>query len=64
VWAAYKIEVLAQTKKIAGVTVHRITHTEGSFVVDRSGHQRALFLWPYRAVDVTKMLRQLAASPS
>jgi protein SCO1/2 len=64
VWAAYKIEVLAQTRTIAGVTVHRITHTEGSFVIDSSGHQRALFLWPYRAIDVTKMLRQLAASPT
>ena len=64
VWAAYQIEVLAQTKTIAGVTVHRITHTEGAFVVDRTGHQRALFLWPYRATDMTKTLQQLAASPS
>ncbi len=64
VWAAYKIAVLAQTKTIAGVTVHRIAHTEGAFVVDRTGHERALFLWPYRAADVMKTLRQLAASSS
>jgi protein SCO1 len=64
VWAAYKIAVLAQTRTIAGVTVHRITHTEGAFVVDRTGHQRALFLWPYRATDVTKTLQQLARSSS
>ena len=36
------------------MTVHSITHTEGAYVVDPSGHQRALFLWPYRAVDVTQ----------
>jgi cytochrome oxidase Cu insertion factor (SCO1/SenC/PrrC family) len=62
VWKAYQIEVLDQPKTIAGVTVHQITHTEGAFIVDRSGHQRALYLWPFRAVDVTHTLQQLDAS--
>jgi protein SCO1 len=60
VWRAYRIEVLDQPKKIAGVTVHEITHTEGAFIVDPTGHQRALYLWPFRAVDVTHTLQQLA----
>ncbi|HUJ92507.1 MAG TPA: SCO family protein [Gaiellaceae bacterium] len=60
VWSAYQITVLAQTRKIAGVTVHEITHTEGAFIVDPTGHQRALFLWPFRAVDVMRTLRQLS----
>jgi len=64
VWHAYQIEVLAQTKTIAGVTVHQITHTEGAFLVDRTGHQRALFLWPFRAADVTRTLQQLARASS
>jgi cytochrome oxidase Cu insertion factor (SCO1/SenC/PrrC family) len=62
VWSAYQIAVLAQTRKIAGVTVHEITHTEGAFVVDRTGHQRALYLWPFRAADVERTLRQLAGA--
>jgi cytochrome oxidase Cu insertion factor (SCO1/SenC/PrrC family) len=62
VWKAYQIEVLDQPKTIAGVTVHQITHTEGAFIVDPSGHQRALYLWPFRAVDVTRTLRQLRGS--
>jgi cytochrome oxidase Cu insertion factor (SCO1/SenC/PrrC family) len=62
VWKAYKIDVIDQPKTIAGVTVHQITHTEGAFIVDPSGHQRALYLWPFRAVDVMHTLRQLAAS--
>ncbi len=62
VWKAYQIDVFDQPKTIAGVTVHQITHTEGAFIVDPSGHQRALYLWPFRAVDVTHTLRQLAAS--
>jgi len=62
VWRAYQIAVLAQTRTIAGVTVHEITHTEGAFVVDRTGHQRALYLWPFRAADVTRTLRQLAGA--
>ena len=61
VWRAYQVEVLDQPKTIAGVTVHQITHTEGAFIVDASGHQRALYLWPFRAVDVTRTLRELAA---
>ena len=63
VWHAYQIAVLATTKKIAGVTVHEITHTEGAFIVDRTGHQRALYLWPFRAVDVEKTLAQLTRAP-
>ena len=62
VWKAYKIDVFDQPKRIAGVTVHQITHTEGAFIVDATGHQRALYLWPFRAVDVTHTLRRLAAS--
>jgi cytochrome oxidase Cu insertion factor (SCO1/SenC/PrrC family) len=62
VWKAYQIEVLDQPKTIAGVTVHQITHTEGAFIVDPSGHQRALYLWPFRAVDVTHTLQQLRGS--
>jgi len=46
------------------VTVHEITHTEGAFVVDGTGHERALFLWPFRAADVTDSLRTLAGSSS
>jgi protein SCO1 len=64
VWRAYQISVLAQTKTIAGVTVHNITHTEGAFVVDPTGHQRALYLWPYRAADLARTLRQLARASS
>jgi len=64
VWRAYQIEVLAQTKTIAGIEVHQITHTEGAFLVDRTGHQRALYLWPFRAADVTHTLQQLARASS
>src|SRR5581483_11621187 len=49
VWQRYHVAVLVTTKKIAGVTVHRIAHTEAAYVIDKSGYERALFLWPYRA---------------
>jgi cytochrome oxidase Cu insertion factor (SCO1/SenC/PrrC family) len=64
VWAAYEIGVQATTKTIAGVTVHEITHTEASYVIDRHGFMRALFLWPYRARDVAAVLRRLAPPAS
>jgi cytochrome oxidase Cu insertion factor (SCO1/SenC/PrrC family) len=60
VWDDYHVQVLATSKKISGVTVHRIGHTEAAYVIDASGFERALFLWPYRAQDVVQTLRGLA----
>jgi cytochrome oxidase Cu insertion factor (SCO1/SenC/PrrC family) len=59
VWTAYHVEVLATTKKLAGVTVHTIAHTEGAYLIDAKGYERALFLWPYRASGVVQTLRAL-----
>jgi cytochrome oxidase Cu insertion factor (SCO1/SenC/PrrC family) len=60
VWARYHIAVLPVTKKVHGVIVHDVAHTEGSYVVDADGYERALFLWPYRASAVTRVLRSLS----
>jgi cytochrome oxidase Cu insertion factor (SCO1/SenC/PrrC family) len=60
VWDDYHVQVLATSKKVAGVTVHRIGHTEAAYVIDAKGFERALFLWPYRAEDVVQALRGLA----
>jgi cytochrome oxidase Cu insertion factor (SCO1/SenC/PrrC family) len=60
VWKAYAIGVSAATQTIAGIKVHRITHTEAAYLVDPSGHQRALYLYPFRASDVERTLRSLA----
>ena len=59
VWKAYHVEVLTQTKTLAGVTVHTIAHTEGAYVIDSKGYQRAVFLWPYGADGVVRTLRTL-----
>jgi cytochrome oxidase Cu insertion factor (SCO1/SenC/PrrC family) len=59
VWKRYKIGVSVVTKRIAGTTIHYITHTEGAYVIDASGHERALFLWPFYPQDVQRVLRQL-----
>ena len=58
-WHRYHIAVLPTTKKVAGRTVHDVAHTEGSYVIDAKGYERALFLWPYRASAVTRVLRSL-----
>jgi cytochrome oxidase Cu insertion factor (SCO1/SenC/PrrC family) len=64
VWRSYNIQVVTSTKKIAGVAVHRIGHTEAAYVVDANGWQRALFLWPYSADGVVKTLRALGGTAS
>lgn len=64
VWRLYQIGVLVTTKRIAGVTVHEVSHTEGAYVIDGKGYERALFLWPFRGADVLKTLRGLSPQPS
>jgi len=59
VWRSYHVQVVSSTKKIAGITVHQVGHTEAAYVVDENGWQRALFLWPYSADGVVKTLRSL-----
>jgi cytochrome oxidase Cu insertion factor (SCO1/SenC/PrrC family) len=59
-WADYAIGVQDAPKTIAGVTVHNITHTEATYLIDAHGYQRALFLYPFKASDVTDTVRRLA----
>lgn len=59
VWKAYAIGVSAATRTIAGIAVHRITHTEAAYVLDANGYKRALFVYPYRAEDVERAIRSL-----
>ncbi len=59
VWQRYHVAVLATTKKVAGVTVHDVAHTEASYLIDAAGYERALFLWPYRAEAVARAIRDL-----
>jgi len=58
-WRAYRIAVQVQTKRIAGVTVHEVAHSEEAYVIDANGFQRALFLFPFRAADVERTIRSL-----
>ena len=59
VWRRYDIGVEDTTRTLAGVTVHEITHTEASYLIDRSGHERALFLWPFTGSAVKNSLSSL-----
>jgi cytochrome oxidase Cu insertion factor (SCO1/SenC/PrrC family) len=62
VWNRYKIGVSVQTKTIAGTTVHYITHDEVAYVVDPSGYERALLVWPYDSQDVIATVRDASRS--
>ena len=59
VWRRYGVGVKVTTRRIEGRTIDYITHTEAAFVVDGSGHERALFFWPFYPQDVQRTLRQL-----
>ena len=60
VWKRYSIGVSVTTKRIAGTTIKYILHTEAAYVIDATGHERALFLWPFYPQDVKRLLRTLA----
>jgi protein SCO1/2 len=62
VWRAYSIAVQIRRFTAVGVTEHRIDHTEGAYLIDRSGYQRALFLWPFAANDVVRSVEQISRS--
>ena len=59
VWRSYKVGVRVTTKRIAGTTINYITHTEAAYIIDRTGHERALFLWPFYPQDVEHVLKGL-----
>jgi cytochrome oxidase Cu insertion factor (SCO1/SenC/PrrC family) len=52
VWAAYHIQVVPAADDIG--------HTEAAYLVDASGHERALFLWPFKAADVAAALKRFS----
>jgi cytochrome oxidase Cu insertion factor (SCO1/SenC/PrrC family) len=60
VWHDYAIGVQVAKRTIAGVTVREIAHTEATYLVDSSGHERAVFLYPFRAADVLRTLRRIS----
>ena len=43
VCSRYQIGVMVVRKKIDSTTIHYITHSEVAYVIDSTGHQRALF---------------------
>ena len=62
VWKDYQVQVLVSTKTLAGVTIHTIVHTEAAYLIDPSGHQRALYLYPFTAQDVERTIRAITPS--
>ena len=63
-WADYAIGVRDFPKTVAGITVHNITHTEATYLIDARGDQRALFLYPFSASVVAETVRRLGGAPS
>jgi cytochrome oxidase Cu insertion factor (SCO1/SenC/PrrC family) len=61
VWRDYAVAVQIRVFRAVGVTEHRVDHTEGAYLIDRSGYKRALFLWPFAAADVTRAVRNLGS---
>ncbi len=59
VWRRYQIAVQVVRKRIGSIKINYITHTEAAYVIDASGHERALFVWPFYSQDVEHVLRGL-----
>lgn len=61
VWHRYQVAVLVATKKVRGITVRSIAHTEISFVLDARGDERAVYVYPFGAKDVAQTVRDVAS---
>ena len=59
VWRRYRVGVSVVTRRVGTTAVHEVTHSELAYVVDASGHERALFVWPFGPGDVVRELRRL-----
>lgn len=60
VWKRYYATVDVTTKKIAGVTVHYVTHSEMAYVIDSEGYERSLLQWPFNPSEVEGILHELS----
>ena len=59
VWKSYYVGVGVSTRKIAGITIRKIIHTGAAYLIDRSGFERALFLYPFDTAQVESAARTL-----
>jgi cytochrome oxidase Cu insertion factor (SCO1/SenC/PrrC family) len=50
VWRGYHVAVLVTKAR-------EVVHTEAAYLIDGSGNERALFLWPFTARSVEQALR-------
>jgi protein SCO1/2 len=64
VWRRYAVGVQATSKTVAGVKVRQVTHTGAAYLIDRTGHERALFLYPFTTADVVGAARDVLSSSS
>jgi cytochrome oxidase Cu insertion factor (SCO1/SenC/PrrC family) len=60
VWKDYRIGVKVTTWRINDTITYRVDHTDAAYVVDATGHERALFVWPFNPQDLEQVLRQVA----
>jgi cytochrome oxidase Cu insertion factor (SCO1/SenC/PrrC family) len=58
-WRRYDIAVRIRRTRFRGVPVRSIDHTEASYLIDRNGYERALFVFPFAAGDVAKAVGRL-----
>jgi len=57
VWRKYDIQVKVATKRLAGITVGEVEHGDATYIIDHSGNERGMFLYPFTAADVAHEIR-------
>jgi cytochrome oxidase Cu insertion factor (SCO1/SenC/PrrC family) len=62
VWRKYEIGVSVTKKRIDGITLREITHTAATYLIDPSGHERALLLYPFTAGEIAHDMQTMLAT--
>jgi cytochrome oxidase Cu insertion factor (SCO1/SenC/PrrC family) len=62
IWRAYEVGVLAKVVRVAGTTVHEMSHDEMIYVIDGNGYERAVWPWPFTTAELIGSIHRLRAS--
>ena len=61
VWRDYEVGVQVKVARVAGTTVHEVSHDEMIYVVDGRGFERVVWPWPFTEAELIGSIHRLQA---
>jgi cytochrome oxidase Cu insertion factor (SCO1/SenC/PrrC family) len=61
VWNDYQVGVQVKVARVAGTTVHEVSHDEMIYVIDGNGFERVVWPWPFTQAELIGSIHRLQA---